>query len=79
MKKAPPRSSLLYVDAIEAGRARLLLEEEGFTVPARILPEGAREGAWVRLSAGVAPPPPSRAAAIRKKLAKDDPGGPIKL
>jgi len=79
MKKPPPRSSVLYVDAIEGGRARLLLDEEAFSVPVRVLPEGAREGTWIKLSAGVVPAPPSDAAAIRKKLAKDDPGGPIKL
>jgi hypothetical protein len=67
------------VDAIEAGRARLVLGEEAFTVPARLLPKGAREGSWIELSGRVVPAPPSRAAAIRRKLAKDDPGGPIKL
>jgi hypothetical protein len=78
MKKAPQEQPL-FVDAIEAGRARLLLGEEAFTIPARLLPKGAREGSWIRLSAAVVPAPPSRAAAIRAKLAKDDPGGPIKL
>jgi hypothetical protein len=73
--KAPP----LYVDAVEAGRARLVLGEETFTVPTRLLPKGAREGSWIRLSGKVVPPPPSDAAAIRRKLARDDPGGPLKL
>lgn len=75
----PPKEALLFVDAIEAGRARLLLDEETFTVPARLLPKGAREGSWIRLSGTVVPAPPSDADAIRKKLARDDPGGPIKL
>jgi hypothetical protein len=77
MKKPAP---LLFVDSIDEGRARLVLdEEEAFTLPARLLPRGARAGDWVRLSLVVAPPPPSRADAIRKKLARDDDGGPIKL
>lgn len=80
MKKTrPPRDPPLFVDAIEAGRARLVLGDETFTVPARLLPKNAREGSWIRLSVGVVPPPASDAAAIRKKLSRDDPGGPIKL
>jgi hypothetical protein len=78
MKRAP-KDQPLYVDAIEAGRARLLLGDEAFTIPARLLPADAREGSWIRLSIAVVPAPPSRAAALRAKLAKDDPGGPIKL
>jgi hypothetical protein len=70
---------LVFVDALEAGRARLVLDDETFTVPARLLPAGAREGSWLRWSARVVPAPPSAAAALRKKLARDDPGGPIKL
>ena len=78
MRRAAP-GQRVFVDAIEAGRARLVLGEEAFTVPARLLPKGAREGSWIELSGRVVPAPPSRAAAIRRKLAKDDPGGPIKL
>jgi hypothetical protein len=78
MKKAD--AALLYVDSIDEGVARLVLdEEETFTLPARLLPKGARAGSWVRLSVGIAPEPASRADAIRKKLARDDDGGPIKL
>jgi hypothetical protein len=85
MKKKPDTSSAesafaeLFVDAIEDGQARLLLDEEAFTVPARLLPRGARAGVWIRLTGSVVPAPPSRADAIRKKLARDDDGGPIKL
>lgn len=78
-KPKAPTAVDLYVDAIEDGHARLVLDEESFTVPARLLPEGAREGTWIRLSGRVVNAPPSDAAAIRKKLARDDPGGPIKL
>jgi hypothetical protein len=75
MTKGP----LLFVDAIEDGHARLVLDDAAFTVPARLLPKDAREGTWIRLTIGVVPAPPSRAASIRRRLAKDDPGGPIKL
>jgi hypothetical protein len=79
MKGPPDKEPLLFVDAIEEGRARLLLGEDAFTVPAALLPKDARAGSWLRMSLGVVPAPPSRAAAIRKKLAGDDDGGPIKL
>jgi hypothetical protein len=86
MSKTTPKNEttgtnapLLYVDAIENDRARLVLDEDAFTVPARLLPDGAREGSWIRLSGRVVPAPPSDAAKIREKLARDDPGGPIKL
>ena len=81
MKKQPTPAAgpLLFVDAIDEGRARLLLDEDAFTVPASLLPAGARPGSWLSLSLRVVPAPPSRADAIRKKLARDDDGGPIKL
>jgi hypothetical protein len=70
---------LLFVDSIDEGRARLLLDEESFTIPASLLPKDARAGSWLRLSLAVTAAPASRADAIRKKLARDDDGGPIKL
>jgi hypothetical protein len=81
MKEQEPPSPepLLFVDAIEEGRARLLLDEDAFTVPTSLLPAGARAGSWLSLSLRVVPAPPSRADAIRRKLARDDDGGPIKL
>jgi hypothetical protein len=72
------RATDLFVDAVEAGRARLLLGEEAFSVPVALLPEGAREGSWIRLAATVIPPP-SDPDVLRRKLGGDDPGGPIKL
>jgi hypothetical protein len=78
--KDAPEQFELFVDSIDEGRARLVLdEEETFTIPARLLPKGARAGSWIRLSVGIAPTPASRADAIRKTLARDDDGGPIKL
>jgi hypothetical protein len=71
--------TIVFVDAIEAGQARLLLGERTFTVPASLLPAGAREGSWIRLSATVVPPPPDDAEKTRQRLAGDDPGGDLKL
>jgi hypothetical protein len=72
---------LLFVDAIEAGSARLLLGVDAFNVPARLLPVGAKEGSWVRLSFELAPAPPDadRTDALRRKLGHGDDGGDIKL
>ena len=79
-RAAPARAGdLLFVDAVEAGRARLVLGDEAFTVPARLLPKGAREGSWLRWTGRVVPAPPSDAAAIRARLSRDDRSGPIKL
>jgi len=63
-RRPPPAAPLLFVDAIEEGRARLLLDEDAFTVPASLLPDEARAGSWLSLSLRVVPAPPSRADAI---------------
>lgn len=85
---APERSSegpggtspdLLFVDAIEGDKARLMWGVEAFDVPARLLPAGTREGAWLRLNLSPAPAPPDEGAALRQKLSRDDDGGDIKL
>ena len=75
---APP---LLFVDAIEDGRARLLLGRDAFDVPAALLPRGAREGSWLRWSMALAPAPPDedQGRALRAKLGRDDDGGDIDL
>jgi len=77
-KKAKP---LLFVDAVENGRARLLLGHDAFEVPAALLPRGAREGSWLRWSMEVAPAPPDeeQGSALRAKLGRDDDGGDIDL
>jgi hypothetical protein len=74
----PTTTWLVFVDAVESGRARLLLGETAFEVPVPLLPDGAREGSWVRLSTTLAQPP-SDPELLRRQLGKDDPGGPIKL
>ena len=72
------KTTSVFVDAVENGRARLLLGDDAFTVPAALLPDDAREGSWVQLSA-VVTPPQADPDALRRKLGGDDPGGPIKL
>jgi hypothetical protein len=72
------RTTTLFVDTIEEGSARLLLGERAFNVPAALLPEDAREGSWVELSARVVPPP-SDPDERRRQMGNDDPGGPIRL
>lgn len=71
--------TLLFVDQIENGWAHLLLGEEAFDVPIRLLPDGTKEGTWFRWSFAVAPAPPDVGAAIRQKLQEGDDGGDIKL
>jgi hypothetical protein len=75
----PAGDVLLFVDAIEGDRARLLLGAEAFEVPRRLLPADAKEGAWVRAAFSVAPSPPDEGAALRNKLGGADDGGDIKL
>ena len=70
---------LLFIDALEGTHARLLSGLDAFEVPARLLPPGAIEGTWLRLSLTPAPAPPDEAEALRAKLARDDDGGDIKL
>ena len=72
------RATLVFVDGIEDDRARLLVGEDAFTVPRALLPDDAREGSWLRLSVAIAPTP-SDPGDLRRRLGKDDPGGPIKL
>lgn len=72
------KTMAVFVDAVEGGLARLELGEQAFTVPAALLPDGAGEGSWLKLTATVTTPP-SDPDALRRKLGKDDPGGPIKL
>jgi hypothetical protein len=70
---------LLFIDSIEGDRARLLLGDEAFEVPMALLPPGAKEGSWLRLSLELTAPPPDDAEALRRKLGRDDDGGDIKL
>jgi hypothetical protein len=71
--------ALLFVDAIEAGTARLLSGVDAFELPARLLPPGTQEGSWLRLSFEPAPAPPDDGGALRRKLGREDDGRDIKL
>ncbi len=70
---------LFFVDAMEGGVARLLRGTEAFTVPAALLPAGAKEGSWLRASFKLAPAPADDGADVRSKLGQNDDGGDIKL
>lgn len=72
------KTTAVFVDAVEEGLARLELGEQAFTVPVALLPDGAGEGSWLTLTTTVTAPP-SDPDALRRKLGRDDPGGPIKL
>jgi hypothetical protein len=78
-RKAKSRSTRAFVDAIDEGRARLLVGEKSFTVPAELLPPGAREGDWVDIAVTGAPAPPDEGEARRRRLGERDPGGDIEL
>lgn len=73
------RAIRLFVDAIDEGSARVLVDDQILTVPVALLPPAVREGDWVEMTVGVIEPPPSDADERRRRLAKDDPGGPLKL
>ena len=81
--EAAPSGALLtarlFVDQIEGGVARVLRGEQVVSLDASLLPAGTREGDWVQLTVGIIPAPASDADERRRRLAKDDPGGPLKL
>lgn len=74
----------VFVDAVEAGVARLALDDgTTFTLPSRLLPRGAREGdrlevTLLRDEAGTERAR-GQVAALRRRLAKGDDGGDIEL
>ena len=72
------KTTSVFVDAVENGRARLLLGDDAFTVPSALLPDDAGEGTWLKLSV-IVTAPEADPDALRRKLGHDDPGGPIKL
>jgi hypothetical protein len=72
------RTTVVFVDAIEGGRARLLLGETAFELPLALLPDEAREGCWLDLTATIVPAP-TDPEERRRRMGGDDPGGPIRL
>lgn len=79
------RGAEAFIDEIESKVARILLQGEdgewrGYHLPVGLLPEGAREGDWLKITLTVIPPPEGAdPAALRKRLGQDDPGGNIHL
>jgi len=74
-----PAPGLLFVDAIDGDKARLMWGVESFDVPLGLLPAGTREGAWLHLTLSPAAAPPDEGGALREKLSRGDDGGDIKL
>lgn len=80
-----PTAVAAYIDSVESGVARVLLqgkdgEWHGHSLPALLLPKGAGEGSWLQISLReTAPPAGMDSGALRKLLGKGDTGGDIKL
>ncbi len=72
-------SVLLFVDAIEDDDAWVLIDERRHRVDRAILPAGAKEGSWLRLSVDEPPAEVKDVEARRARLVRDDPGGTVKL
>ena len=70
---------LLFIDAIEDDEALVLLGEKRWSLPRALLPPGAREGAWLRLTLDSTQELDEEIAARRARLLRSDPGGNIKL
>lgn len=74
----------VFVDALEAGLARLALDDgTTFTLPAKLLPRDTKEGDRLEVSLVRDEAGGERAravvAALRQRLARDDDGGDIEL
>jgi hypothetical protein len=74
-------SVLLFIDALEDDEALVLLEDKLYGLPRALLPAGAGEGMWLRLSVDRSQKAKVEAeiAARRARLLRSDPGGNIKL
>lgn len=81
----PPRVTRAFLDGLEAGVARLLLQDaqgewRSYHLPAVVLPKDAQEGGWLELSARSIPPPPDLDAhVLREQLGRSDRGGNFSL
>jgi hypothetical protein len=74
-------SVLLFIDAIEDDEAWVLLEDKRYRMPRALLPAGAGEGTWLRLTVDRARKLEVQddIEARRARLLRSDPGGDIKL
>lgn len=79
MTTPKPRRTRAFVDEIDGATARLLVGARAFAVPSALLPRGTREGAWVEVSVAPAPAPADGTEKRRKRLARGDDGGDVKL
>ncbi len=73
------KQSLVFVDALEDTTARLLLEEQAFSLPRQLLPADVREGQWLMIRVDHTEAPPNQTHALREELGRGDRGGDIKL
>jgi hypothetical protein len=70
---------LLFIDAIEDDEAQVLLGEKRWSLPRALLPAGAKEGSWLRLTVDSSQKIGEEIEARRARLLRSDPGGDIKL
>ncbi len=70
---------LAFIDEMEDQVARLVAGERVFHLPVALLPADAHEGKWLRITIGVSAAPPDSQTELRKRLGRNDTGGPIKL
>lgn len=83
--KATQSSVQAYIDTVESGVARVLLQDadgewRGHSLPAAILPQEAREGSWLEISFKIiAPPEGQKGPKLRDKIGHGDKGGDIVL
>jgi hypothetical protein len=83
--KATQSSVQAYIDAVESGVARVLLQDpdgewRGHSLPAASLPKEAREGSWLEIQFKIiAPPAGQTGPKLRDKLSRDDKGGDLVL
>ena len=69
----------LFVDALEDDEALVLLGDKRYALPRALLPPGAREGSWLRLSVDPGQKLGEEIEARRERLLRLDAGGDIKL
>lgn len=82
---AKASSTAAYVDSVEAGVARVLLQGSdgdwhSHSLPALLLPKGAGEGSWLTLSVRESAAPEGMdSTELRKVLGRSDSGGDLRL
>lgn len=77
-------AALAFVDSIESGIAKLLLQDRGewkaYTLPSSVLPKDAKDGMWLRLVVETSTPPAGMdSGSLRKSLSVKDDGGDFSL